>query len=77
MSEFKSMGQSYGVSPAQIFIALAIGKDTLPILRVTKVKQVEEAMQAINIELTREKIYSIMVEKSESVPVGYKGKRKL
>lgn len=52
----RAIGNKYHASPAQIAIAWAIAKGTLPIVGVTKVKQVEEAAAAAQIVLTAEEI---------------------
>lgn len=56
VNELKIIGEKYDASPAQIATAWAITKGTLPIIGVTKVKQVEEAMAATKITLTPEEI---------------------
>lgn len=56
VNELKIIGEKYDASPAQIATAWAIAKGTLPIIGVTKVKQVEEAMAATKITLTPEEI---------------------
>lgn len=54
--ELKAVGERYGASPAQVATAWAIAKGTLPIIGVTKVRQVEEAAKAAQITLTAEEI---------------------
>lgn len=54
VSELKKIGGCHGISPAQTATAWAIAKGTLPIIGVTKVKQVEEAAAAANVELDAE-----------------------
>ena len=54
VSELKKIGGRHGISPAQAATAWAIAKATLPIIGVTKVKQVEEAAAAANVELNAE-----------------------
>lgn len=54
--EMKRIGVSYNASPAQIAIAWAIAKGTVPIIGVTKVTQVEEAAYAAKIKLKPEEI---------------------
>lgn len=54
--EMKHIGERYNATPAQIAIAWAIAKGTLPIVGVTKVKQVEEAAYASNIKLKQEEV---------------------
>lgn len=56
VTELKRIGEKYNVSPAQIAIAWAIAKGTLPIIGITKVKQVEEAAASARITLTAEEI---------------------
>lgn len=56
VTELKKIGEKYAASPAQIATAWAIAKGTLPIIGVTKVKQVEEAAASAQITLTAEEI---------------------
>lgn len=56
VDELKRMGEHHKASPAQIATAWAIAKGTLPIIGVTKAKQVEEAAAAAQIELTAEEV---------------------
>lgn len=51
-----NIGEKYEASPAQIAIAWAVAKGTLPIIGVTKVNQVEEAAKAVAIQLTDNEI---------------------
>ena len=50
----KKLADRYGVAPAQIPVAWAIAKGTLPIIGVTKTKHVEDAVKAANVSLTAE-----------------------
>ena len=54
--ELKVIADKYGVEIAQIPVAWAIAKGTLPIIGVTKVKHVEDAVKAVNITLTEEEV---------------------
>lgn len=54
--ELQKIGEKYHACPAQIATAWAITKGTLPIIGVTKVKQVEEATAATQIVLTSEEV---------------------
>lgn len=54
--ELKLIGARSGVGPALVAAAWAIAKSTLPIIRVTKSKQVEEAAAAAQLELTAEEV---------------------
>lgn len=56
VTELKKIGEKYAASPAQIATAWAIAKGTLPIIGVTKVRQVEEAAASAQITLTSEEI---------------------
>ena len=47
-------GTRFDASPAQVATAWAIAKGTLPIIGVTKARQVEEAAKAAQICLTEE-----------------------
>ena len=52
--ELKKLADHYGVGTAQIPVAWAIAKGTLPIIGVTKENQVLDAVKAANIILTAE-----------------------
>ena len=52
----QTVADKYGVGIAQIPVAWAIGKGTLPIIGVTKVKHVEDAVKAASVSLTVEEI---------------------
>lgn len=56
VGELQKIGEKHSASPAQIATAWAITKGTLPIIGVTKVKQVEEAAAAAQIVLTAEEV---------------------
>jgi len=55
-NKMKEIGSSRNASVAQIAIAWAIAKSTLPIIGVTKINQVEDAVNAAKIILTKEEI---------------------
>lgn len=59
VAELKRTGEKYNASPAQIATAWAIAKGTLPIIGVTKVKQVEEAAVAAQISLSNEEVCNL------------------
>lgn len=52
----KKIADKHGVAPAQVPVAWAIAKGTLPIIGVTKVYQVEDAAKAAALELTADEI---------------------
>ena len=53
-TELKKLAEKYGVGAAQIPVAWAIAKGTLPIIGVTKENQVLDAVKAANVTLTAE-----------------------
>ncbi len=55
-AELKTLADKYGVETAQIPVAWAIAKGTLPIIGVTKVKHVEDAAKAAAVTLTADEI---------------------
>ncbi len=55
-AELKKLAEKYNVGAAQIPVAWAIAKGTLPIIGVTKENQVEDAVKAANISLTAEEV---------------------
>ena len=57
--ELKKLADKYGVGMAQIPVAWAIAKGTLPIIGVTKENQVLDAVKASNISLTDEEVSSL------------------
>ena len=52
----RCIGEKYSVTPAQVALAWAIAKGTTPIIGVTKVSQVQDAVKAMRISLTTEEI---------------------
>lgn len=56
IAEMKRIGEKHQASPAQIATAWAIAKGVLPIIGVTKVRQVEEVAAAAQIVLTSEEV---------------------
>lgn len=54
--ELKKLADKYNVGPAQIPVAWAIAKGTLPIIGVTKTNHVEDAVKAANITLTADEV---------------------
>jgi len=57
--ELKKLADKHGVGMAQIPVAWAIAKGTLPIIGVTKEDQVLDAVKAANITLTDEEVSSL------------------
>ena len=56
VAAMKEIGEVHGLSAAQVGTAWAIAKGTLPIIGVTKVRHVEDAVKAATITLTPEEI---------------------
>lgn len=59
VSELKKVAAAHGTSPAQIATAFAINKGVLPILGVTKMYQVEEAVKTADIILAADEIAAL------------------
>lgn len=59
IAELKKVAVAHGTSPAQIATAFAINKGVLPILGVTKMYQVEEAVKTADIILTADEIAAL------------------
>lgn len=53
-AELKRLADKYHVGAAQIPVAWAIAKGTLPVIGVTKTSHVEDAVKAVNISLAEE-----------------------
>lgn len=56
INELHNIGKAHQASPAQVAIAWAIAKGTLPIIGVTKIHQVEEAATTAQIVLNDEEV---------------------
>lgn len=59
IAEMRRIGEHHGASPAQIAVAWARSKGTLPIIGVTKVGQAEEAAKTAEMVLAAEEISSL------------------
>lgn len=68
----RTVSERYGITPAQVALAWAIAKGTTPIIGVTKISQVQDAIQALGITLTGEDV-KIMEEAAESTSVDTRG----
>ena len=55
----KKISDAHNVEVAQLPVAWAIAKETLPILGVTKVKHVEDAVKAANLVLSHNEIKTL------------------
>lgn len=56
LASLQEIAEKYAATPAQIATAWAIGRGTTPILGVTKVEQVRDAVQVTEITLTPEEV---------------------
>ena len=54
-----TVGDKYGITPAQIALAWAIAKGTTPIIGVTKPSQVQDIAQALKVTLTGDEIKTL------------------
>lgn len=68
----RTVGDRYGITPAQVALAWAIAKGTTPIIGVTKAAQVQDAVQAAAITLTEAEV-KIIEETAESTGVDTRG----
>lgn len=68
----RTVGDRYGITPAQVALAWAIAKGTTPIIGVTKAAQVQDAVQAAAITLTEAEV-KIIEEAAESTGVDTRG----
>lgn len=68
----RTVGERYGITPAQVALAWAIAKGTTPIIGVTKTSQVQDALQAVRITLTGEDV-KIIEKAAESTGVDTRG----
>lgn len=68
----RTVGERYGITPAQVALAWAIAKGTTPIIGVTKPAQVKDAVKAAEITLTEEEVRTIE-EAAESTGVDTRG----
>jgi len=56
IAKMRELGEKYSADPAQIAIAWSVAKGTIPIIGVTKVKQVESGAAAVDVELTADEV---------------------
>lgn len=68
----RTVGDCYGITPAQVALAWAIAKGTTPIIGVTKTVQVQDAVQAAEIVLTEADVKTIE-DAAESTGVDTRG----
>ncbi|WP_298614186.1 aldo/keto reductase [uncultured Odoribacter sp.] len=72
VSVMRTVGDRYGITPAQVALAWAIAKGTTPIIGVTKTAQVQDAVQATGISLTEADVKTIE-DAAESTGVDTRG----
>lgn len=68
----RTVGDKYGITPAQVALAWAIGKGTTPIIGVTKPAQVQDALEAIKVTLTDDEM-KVLEETAENTGVDTRG----
>ena len=68
----RTVGDKYGITPAQVALAWAIAKGTTPIIGVTKPSQVQDAVQAMKVTLTADEMKALE-ETAESTHVDTRG----
>lgn len=68
----RTVGERYGITPAQVALAWVIAKGMTPIIGVTKASQVHDAVQAAGISLTEADVKTIE-EAAESTGVDTRG----
>lgn len=68
----RTVGDRYGITPAQVALAWSIAKGTTPIIGVTNTAQVQDAVRAIGITLTEAEVKTIE-EAAESTGVDTRG----
>lgn len=72
VAAMRTVGDRYGITPAQVALAWAIAKGTTPIIGVTKTSQVQDAIQTVGITLIGEDV-KIIEEAAESTGVDTRG----
>ena len=68
----RTVGDKYGVTPAQVALAWAIAKGTTPIIGVTKPAQVQDAVRAMQVALTADEV-KMLEAAAESTGVDTRG----
>lgn len=68
----RTVGDKYGITPAQVALAWAIAKGTTPIIGVTKPAQVQDALEAIKVTLTDDEM-KVLEETAENTAVDTRG----
>lgn len=68
----RTVGDKYGITPAQVALAWAIAKGTTPIIGVTKPAQVQDAVRAMQVVLTADEV-KMLEDAAESIGVDTRG----
>lgn len=68
----RTVGNKYGITPAQVALAWAIAKGTTPIIGVTKPSQVQDAVRATQVVLTADEV-KMLEDAAESTGVDTRG----
>ncbi len=68
----RTVGDKYGITPAQVALAWAIAKGTTPIIGVTKPSQVQDVVRATQVVLTADEV-KMLEDAAESTGVDTRG----
>lgn len=68
----RTVGDRYGITPAQVALAWAIAKGTTPIIGVTKPSQVQDAVRATQVVLTADEV-KMLEDAAGSIGVDTRG----
>lgn len=72
VSVMRSVGAKYGITPAQVALAWAVAKGTTPIIGVTKLLQVDDAVKALQVNLTHNEM-EVLEAAAEATGVDTRG----
>jgi len=68
----RTVGDKYGITPAQVAMAWAMAKGTTPIIGVTRPAQVQDALRAIQVVLTADEV-RMLEDTAENTGVDTRG----
>ena len=68
----RTVGDKYGITPAQVALAWTIAKGTTPIIGVTKPSQVQDAVRAMQVVLTADEV-RMLEDTAENTGVDTRG----
>ena len=76
VAAMRTVGDKYGITPAQVALAWAIAKGTTPIIGVTKPAQVQDMLEALKVILTDDEM-KVLEETAENTGVDTRGAREM